>query len=239
MANNCFTFKKFTIHQDQTAMKVGTDGVLLGAWANVPQKGRILDVGTGTGLIAMMLAQRTGKEARIDAVEIDASSFRQATMNAQNSPWSNQIKIFHSSFQKFSSNAKEKYDTIVSNPPFFTNAQNAKEASRTKARNANYLPFETLIQGSKNLLLPHGTLCVILPIHEGNQFIEQAKTSGFFLQRQTLVFPNPQKTAKRHLLEFSFNSGKKNFNHLTVETKKRHVYTDQYVKLCKDFYLGF
>ncbi len=239
MANTYFEFKQFRIDQDGSAMKVGTDGVLLGAWADVSAVNRILDIGTGTGLIAIMAAQRTNNKAVIDAVEIEASSYQQAFLNFKNSPWSNRLNAHHSSFQDFYKNQQVKYDAIVSNPPYFLNGLKAKAESRTQARHADYLPFEELLEGASKLLSNTGTLSVILPIEEGELFIRLARLSGFSLKRKISVLPNPGKPAKRYLLEFSMQICDLHLSDLRLENGQRHVYSPEYIQLTKDFYLKF
>ncbi len=239
MANNYFKFKQFQIDQDGSAMKVGTDGVLLGAWADVSNTNRILDIGTGTGLIAIMAAQRTDDFVIVDAVEIEASSYDQAFSNFENSPWSNRLNVHHSSFQDFHKGQQVKYDAIVSNPPYFLNGLNAKEESRTQARHADHLPFEELLEGAIKLLSDTGTLSVILPVEEGELFIRLARLTGFCLKRKVSVLPNPGKPAKRYLLEFSLRDCDLQAADLRVENGQRHVYSPEYIKLTKDFYLKF
>jgi tRNA1Val (adenine37-N6)-methyltransferase len=237
MANTYFQFKQFKINQEGSAMKVGTDGVLLGAWADANGAKSFLDIGTGTGLIAIMLAQRTGDLSKIDAVEIDASSYQQAVDNIKNCPWSNRIEAYHASFQDFVANTNTKYDCLVSNPPYFINSLKAKDESRTQARHADGLPFEDLIEGAKNLLNPKGKFSVILPVAEGDYFIRLARIAGFSLSKRIEVLPNPGKPAKRLLLELSLNTTKTIESHLCVENGQRHVYSPEYIELCKDFYL--
>ncbi|MGZ2371804.1 tRNA1(Val) (adenine(37)-N6)-methyltransferase [Ancylomarina sp. YFZ004] len=239
MANTYFQFKQFKINQEGSAMKVGTDGVLLGAWADVSEAESLLDIGTGTGLIAIMLAQRTGHSSKLDAVEIDASSYQQAVNNFEESPWSNRIQIFHASFQDFVRQNSEKYDLIVSNPPYFINSLKAKSESRTQARHADGLPFEDLIEGAKNLLNPKGKFSVILPVAEGDYFIRLARIAGFSLSKRVEVLPNPGKPAKRLLIELTLTNSDTIETQLCVENGQRHVYSPEYIKLCKDFYLKF
>lgn len=237
MANNYFQFKQFKINQEGSAMKVGTDGVLLGAWANINEASSLLDIGTGTGLIAIMLAQRTGRNSRIDAVEIDGLSYQQAVDNFDDCPWSDQLNIFHASFQDFVANTNEKYDCIVSNPPYFINSLKAKGESRTQARHTDGLPFEDLIEGAKNLLNPHGKFSLILPVEEGDYFIRLARLAGFCLSKRIEVLPNPGKMAKRLLIELTLANSSTIESQLCVENGQRHVYSPEYIELCKDFYL--
>ena len=237
MANTYFQFKQFKINQEGSAMKVGTDGVLLGAWANIDSANSFLDIGTGTGLIAIMLAQRTGNRSNIDAVEIDSSSYQQAVNNFSDCPWSDRMKAFHDSFQDFVAKSNEKYDCIVSNPPYFINSLKAKDESRTQARHADGLPFEDLIEGAKNLLNPDGKFSVILPVHEGDYFIRLARIAGFSLSKRVEVLPNPGKPAKRLLIELTLANSDTVETQVCVENGQRHVYSPEYIELCKDFYL--
>lgn len=240
MSNNYFKFKQFRINQEGSAMKVGTDGVLLGAWTEIDGTDRILDIGTGSGLIAIMLAQRTNVNAKIDAVEIDDSAYEQAFENINNCLWSHKIHAYHLSFQDFCNKTEANgYDRIVSNPPYFMNGLNAKGEARTKARSANHLPFEELVVGAKKLLKPTGTLSVILPIEEGEYFERIARLSGFYARRKVSVLPNPGKPAKRYLLEFSLQEVVLQDYSLAIENGQRHVYTAEYMTLTKDFYLKF
>jgi tRNA1Val (adenine37-N6)-methyltransferase len=237
MANDYFKFKQFIVYQDQCAMKVGTDGVLLGAWANVESADRILDIGTGTGLIALMMAQRSN--AAIDAVEIDSNACEQAQENVNQSLWSNRIKIIHQSFQDFATKTKTKYDLIVSNPPYFQNSLTPPRENRTKARHNTDLQLADILIGALNCLSESGTLSLILPYIEGSLFIVKAAEQGLFCVRKTNVLPKPGRKPKRLLLEFK--KIKKPFieQQLVVELNKRHEYSDDYKNLTKDFYLKF
>jgi len=237
MANTYFQFKQFKINQEGSAMKVGTDGVLLGSWANIDGANSFLDIGTGTGLIAIMLAQRTGALSDIDAVEIDNSSYQQAVNNFRDCPWSDRMKAFHTSFQGFASQETKKYDLIVSNPPYFSNSLKAKDESRTQARHTDGLPFEDLIEGAKNLLNPEGKFSVILPVTEGDYFIRMARIAGFSLSKRVEVLPNPGKPAKRLLIELTLTNSDTFETQLCVENGQRHIYSPEYIELCKDFYL--
>jgi len=237
MANSYFQFKQFKINQEGSAMKVGTDGVLLGAWADINEAKSFLDIGTGTGLIAIMLAQRTDLNSKLDAIEIDSSSYQQAVNNFEDSPWSNRIEAFHASFQDFSANTTAKYDVIVSNPPYFINSLKAKGESRTQARHAEGLPFQVLIEGAKGLLNPKGKFSVVLPVIEGEYFIRLARIAGFSLSKRVEVLPNPGKPAKRLLIELTLTNTETVESKLCVENGQRHVYSPEYIELCKDFYL--
>ena len=238
MANDYFEFKQFRICQDGAAMKVGTDGVLLGAWAGLDgHEKHILDVGTGTGLIALMAAQLT-QEAIIDAVEIDAGAARQATENGKASPWPDRIRVHHTTIQEFSRRATLRYDHILSNPPFFVRSLKAPDASRTTARHADTLSFIDLACAAHQLLAPQGRLSVIYPTGEAAAFETAAREKGLFCTRKTTVRGTPDGVPKRVLMEFTKQEGVCRKETLTIELD-RHRYTDEYIALTRDFYLKF
>jgi tRNA1Val (adenine37-N6)-methyltransferase len=237
-----FQFKQFSITQNTTAMKVGTDGVLLGAWCSC-REGELLDIGTGTGLIAIMIAQRA-KATLIDAVEIEATAYQQTLENISNCSWSDRISAYHSSIQEFCPNlsadkAGKKYDGIISNPPFFVDATKAPNSERNTARHTDDLSFTDLIDAVVRLLNPDGIFSLILPITESIEFIQLAKEQKLFINRKCIVKPNPAKPAKRVLMEFSFHKKEIIKEELTIETETRHQYTKEYISLTQDFYLNF
>ncbi|HAF27639.1 MAG TPA: tRNA (adenosine(37)-N6)-methyltransferase TrmM [Bacteroidales bacterium] len=237
MPNNYFKFKQFTVHQDKCAMKVGADGVLLGAWASCEHAQTILDIGTGTGLIALMLAQRSNSS--IDAIEIDADACKQAADNANKSPWKERINIINQSFQDFSKETNKNYDLIVSNPPYFQNSLVAPNPKRTDARHNSNLELEDIIMGSIKLLNENGKLNLILPYLEGNMFIVKAAEYNLFCVRQTKILPKPGAEPKRLLLEFMKTKKPLVEQEIIIELNKRHDYSDAYKNLTKDFYLAF
>jgi tRNA1Val (adenine37-N6)-methyltransferase len=237
MANNYFKFKQFTISQDRCAMKVGTDGVLLGAWADCENAKTILDIGTGTGLIALMLAQRS--TAHIDAIEIDQSASEQAGENVTKSPWETRISVINKSLQQFTEQIDKKYDLIVSNPPFFQNSLYAPNQSRTNARHNASLEYEDILDASLKLLSNNGMLSLILPYLEGTMFIVKAAGKGLYCVRQTNILPNPGKAPKRLLLEFTKIKKPLVEQEIIIELNKRHEYSDAYKNLTRDFYLAF
>ncbi|PCJ25542.1 MAG: tRNA (adenine-N(6)-)-methyltransferase [Flavobacteriales bacterium] len=232
---NSFQFKQFTIQQNTTAMKVGTDGVLLGAWSRV-KEGNLLDIGTGTGLIAIMLAQRN-QAAIIDGVEIEKSAYTQAVENVKNCNWSDQINAHHCSIQNYGPN--KKYDVIISNPPFFIESTKAPNSERNTARHTDNLSFADLISAVIRLLKPDGIFSLILPIAESKQFIQLAEEQNLFLNKECIVKPNLTKPAKRVLMEFSFQKKELIKTKFTIENETRHHYTKEYISLTKDFYLKF
>jgi len=234
--NNWFEFKQFRIEQQKAAMKVGTDGVLLGAWAPIDNAGRILDIGTGTGLIALMLAQRSN--AWIDAVEIDEMACEEAKFNFEQSAWSNRLHICHSDFLFFADSLCESYDLIVSNPPFFINSLKTNNAALTVARHNDLLSFNQLISGAQKLLSEAGRLCVIIPFTSCVEFRETARLAGFCLRRQTSIIPKSGRDPKRVLLEFTIQPGYPVEDELTV-LDENGFYTENYKTLTAPFYPAF
>lgn len=236
MSQNDFRFKQFTVRQDQCAMKVGTDGVLLGAWTKPLNAQKILDIGTGTGLIALMIAQKS--EALIDAIDIDEPSTRQATENFALSPWASRLKAVHISIQEFAEITPERYDLIVSNPPYFIGAHPAPSEARNVARHMNEsLTIEELTDCVKKLLKPAGRFCVIFPFMEGMKFLEYAETHGLYANHLTKVKTKSDKTEKRLMMEFELVRKGMIEDELTIQ-ESDDSYTSQYVELTKDYYIG-
>lgn len=233
--NSHFQFKQFTIHQENAAMKVGTDGVLLGAWAGVENICSVLDIGTGTGLIALMMAQRS--KATITAIEIEESAFMDASLNIQNSAWSERIKVVHSSFQEYLKDDIHLFDCVVCNPPYFTNSIKSKTESRTIARHNDELPFEALVEGVSRILNKDGHFSVVLPASAESDFRFLAANFRLFPSRITRVKPKPSKAASRVLMEFRFEATLKFEEELTIETEIHHEYLPEFIELVKDFYL--
>jgi tRNA1Val (adenine37-N6)-methyltransferase len=232
-----FQFKQFAIEQDRCAMKIGTDGVLLGAWAPIQKHpNSILDIGTGTGIIALMLAQRSSAE-QIDALEIDEEAYEQATDNFENSHWNDRLFCFHAGLDEFVEEPEDEYDLIVSNPPFYTDDFKSATEQRDLARFADAMPFEDLIEAADLLLSENGIFSVIIPFKEEENFLALAKDYELFPLKITRVKGTPTTEIKRSLLAFSRNETP-NFpiNELIIETA-RHLYTPEYIELTKDFYL--
>lgn len=231
-----FYFKKFTVAQDRCAMKIGTDGVLLGSWIPIDNDVySILDIGTGTGVIALMMAQRCFAET-IDALEIDADAYEQAVENFENSDWADRLFCYHASFQEFFQEIDVTYDLLISNPPFYTDAYKTTSASRDIARFEDALPFEHLFVGAARLLSEKGRFAVILPYKEEQNGISIAKRVGLYPQKITRVKGNPLSEIKRSMMLFGFERLEMKPDELIIETK-RHEYTQEYIALTRDFYL--
>ncbi len=235
MPNPYFSFKQFTVFHDKCAMKVGIDGVLLGAWTSVENANTILDIGTGSGLIALMLAQRS--IALIDAIDIDTNAILQAKENCSNSPWANRIALHENSLQQFSETCATKYDLIVSNPPYFVNSLKAPEEARTTARHTDTLSHESLLTTAKQLLKETGRICLILPVNEGLQCVDFANNINLYCRKKVVVYPKPNANPKRLLLEFSLTPSSAIESKLTIESNERHHYSPEFTLLAKDYYL--
>ncbi len=235
MANPYFKFKQFTVYHDLCAMKVGVDGVLLGAWANCPEAKSILDIGTGSGLIALMLAQKT--DAIITAIDIDEGAFRQSILNFKNSPWFDRLNSVNLSLQEFQLQSLQKFDCIVSNPPFFVDSLKPDENSRTLARHTDTLSHRELLQISSNLLHQDGKIYIILPTKEAEILV--AENKSLYCSRKMRIYSKPGMAAHRILLEFSLQECSCTESELTIETEVRHNYSPEYRELTKDYYLKF
>jgi len=241
MANNYFSFKQFTIYQDQCAFKVGTDGVLLGAAADISEANHILDIGTGTGLIALMMAQRC--EAEIIAIEPDYDSFRQACSNISQSKWKERIKVVNSNLQDFDQGTPG-FDLIVSNPPFFSDSLRNPDQGKASARHKDLLKNEDLLKGVNRLLAPDsyregGRFQVIMPYAEGLVLIAEAQEHGLYCNNMLKIKPLQTSEIRRLILTFSRQKRKATEQFLTIEHGKRHEFTEEYRNLTKDFYLKF
>jgi len=224
-----FRFKQFTIGQDGCAMKVGTDGVLLGAWANGGS--RVLDVGTGTGVIALMMAQRFPC-AKVTALDIDAGAVRQANENILAVGWQQRITVLHQSVQEYAqlSDSKGLFDAVVSNPPYFIDSLRAPDRQRSLARHAASLTYAELMQSAWRLLSLEGELSVVVPFDYRRRMEDEALFRGFFPHRVCAVHTVASKAARRYLLSFRKQPCEREFSSMTIGD-------EQYRRLTADFYL--
>ena len=235
MSHKPFQFKQFTIEQDRCAMKIGTDSVLLGAWTMVNNAHSILDIGAGTGVLALMLAQRSSAPI-IDALEIDADAFEQCTDNFENSQWADRLFCYHASLLEFTEDIDDTYDLIICNPPFYSENYKTDNTARDTARFNDAMPFEHLIFAVSKLLSQKGIFSVIVPFKEEQLIIDLATNYRLSPNRILRVKGTPQSVYKRSLLEFSVQPQTLIEEELILETR-RHQYTQEYIDLTKDFYL--
>jgi tRNA1Val (adenine37-N6)-methyltransferase len=242
MSEKSFKFKQFTIAHEKCQMKVGTDGVLLGAWTSPDNSvTNILDVGTGSGLIALMLAQKTSGNVRIEALDFDPAACEQARENIHNSPWKNKVSVVNSTIQEYAQNSTKRFDLIVSNPPYFELSSNPLNNTQNTAKHAVTLTLEELTNAFPRLLTSRGTLCIILPINHEVTFLKLAQNIGLNCCRKMYVKPNYYKPYERILMQFSLsiNQIRKADDVILIEKENRHQYSDKYEQLTKDYYLAF
>lgn len=232
-----FQFKQFSVNQDQCAMKIGTDGVLLGAWCPIDTvPNTILDIGTGTGIIALMLAQRTNAQ-QIDAIEIDEKAYEQAVENFENSPFDDRLFCFHAGLDELIDDPEDEYDLIVSNPPFYSEDYKTNDEQRDLARFQDAMPLELLFEAADLLLSENGIFALILPFKEEEKCIALAKEFELYPTKITHVKGSPTSEIKRSLMAFSRKDNAECVcNELIIENS-RHKYTPEYIELTKDFYL--
>jgi tRNA1Val (adenine37-N6)-methyltransferase len=236
MPNNYFNFKQFTINQDKSAFKVGTDGVLLGACTDITGVRSILDIGSGTGLISIMLAQRCSAE--ITAIEPDKDSCLQAIRNVTDCPWTERIKVINTDLQSFNP-GEGKFDLIVTNPPYFADSLKNPDQRKSAARHNDSLTSNAILEGVTRLLADRGRLQLIMPYIEGNIFIAGAQKFGLYCNNILKIKPLPSAEIRRLILTFSRVALKATERFITIEHGGRHEFTEEYINLTKEFYLKF
>jgi len=233
-----FHFKKFSIDDSKAAMKIGTDSVLLGSWTFCCAESRILDIGTGSGILAIMMAQRS-QNAQIDAVEIDPEAAELAKLNVQLSPWSDRIQIFNSSIQKFSSETKNSYNLIICNPPFFTDSLKAPDKARNLARHNDTLPIKDLLECTSKLLTEDGKAAFIIPADAYENWKNEASKHQLFPEHLMWVKSSPAHKAHRTMIMFSRkNQNTISEDMLTIYSTEK-IHSQEYQKLTSEFYLKF
>lgn len=232
-----FKFKQFSVEQDKCAMKVGTDSVLLGAWCPIDNHpNTILDIGAGTGILSLMLAQRTHAD-QIDAVEIDEEAYEQCVANYENSPWSNRLFCYHAALDELVEDPEVEYDIIISNPPFYAEHFKTSDSQRDLARFQDAMPFESLIEAADLLLSENGIFAVIIPFKEEERFLNLCAAVELYPVKATHVRGSHTTPIVRTLLAFKrYELSVLVADELVIEIN-RHEYTDEYINLTKDFYL--
>ncbi len=233
-----FSFKQFDIHQDRCAMKVGTDSVLLGAWATIPSAGNILDIGTGTGLLSLMAAQRT-HTALITGIEIDTQAAAQARENVARSPWCDRINILQGDFTACYHNLTPPYDCIISNPPYFKQSLLSPDEARSTARHTTALTYDDIFRISRTLITPQGVLSLVIPTDLYDHVNGTAMVYGWGVSRTCTISNTPQHKPKRTLCEWRLNHYTPCVCQSLAIRDTCNVYTREYMELTSDFYLHF
>ena len=236
MANSYFQFKQFRINQDKTAMKVCTDSCVLGAWTEVKEANQILDIGTGTGLLSLMVAQRS--EAKITAVEIDAAAAAQAEENFNGSPWKNRIVLTQKSLQQFGHENQQQFDVIICNPPFFQASLKSPDTAKTIAKHTQELPFEDLLHFVKQFLTPEGFFYLLLPPSEAEVFRNLALNEKLFPVKELQLFTQPNGKHLRTIYAYSFQEKPSEKQSLIIRNLDQ-TYTSEFAALLKEYYLIF
>lgn len=230
-----FRFKQFSVTDDEASLKVGTDAVLLGAWVYIGDAKRLLDVGTGSGVIALMLAQRSHPQARVDAIDIQPKDVQQAMYNASRSPWPGKVAVVEVPLQQF--NAREPFDLIVCNPPYFSGSLLPPDPTRSAARHDTTLTYDDLMGSSRRLLAPNGRLAVIIPYLAADGLLKLAEAHGLYPHRITRFITREGKKPERTLLEFGFTRIHHSIDYITLYGTENN-WSDEYRKLTANFYLN-
>jgi Predicted O-methyltransferase len=236
LRRNGFTFKQFFVAHDRCAMKVGTDGILLGAWAPIARVKRVLDIGAGSGLLALMLAQRTDESVVIDAVELDADAAAQAAENIAESPWTERVHLHQADIQQWLTEENSRYDLIISNPPYYEQGVECATPQREQARYTTTLDHATLLACATNAITEDGFFCVVLPENIGAAFTEKALSMGWHLRLRTDVAETDLRPPHRVLLAFSPRAGECFSDRLTIRGPEQQ-YSEGYTALTQAFYL--
>lgn len=233
-----FTFKLFFVAHDRCAMKVGTDGVLLGAWAPVEKARKVLDIGCGSGLIALMIAQRSAPEVEIDGVELEPEAAQQASSNAAQSPWAERVHIYAQDVHQFAESHPHQYDLIVSNPPYFAPAVACRDEARDTARYTGSLTHDALLNCAEKLITKEGIFCVVLPHDLGEELARLAVQQDWFVHCQVDIRDRPGKPLHRMLLTLSRQPAETQYQHLDLR-QSEGVYSPEFCALISEFYLNY
>lgn len=232
-----FQFKQFIIKQEQSAMKVGTDSILLGSWVAINEADSILDIGAGTGILALMLAQRSNAQT-IDAVEIDSDAYEEAVDNFENSPWADRLFCYHTSIQEFVSEIDEKYDLIIANPPYFDISDIKNISKRNLVRQTHLLNHITLLKTARSLLNEKGSCAFVIPYEIESLFIELAEAIHLFPISITRVKDTGNAVYKRSLMQFGYNKSSVSISALILKNKDKS-YSKEFIDLTRKFYKNF
>ena len=232
-----FRFKQFIVEDDRSSMRVGTDAVLLGSWINPEHASEILDIGTGCGVLALMMAQKSA--AYITAIDIDEISANQASLNFQQSLWNQRLRMLHLSFQYFVKYRQDQFDLILTNPPWFSNSLKSPMKSRNIARHDDHLKPGDLFEGVKRILKEYGKFYIIIPENDISSTMAVARKNNLFLNRRMMIIPKSGRKPKRILMEFTFTFPDHTITEEMIIRREDNSFTPDYRKLTKDFYIGF
>ncbi|MBR3951517.1 MAG: tRNA1(Val) (adenine(37)-N6)-methyltransferase [Bacteroidaceae bacterium] len=238
MSYSTFRFKQFELHQELCAMKVGTDSVLLGAWAHIPQQGYLLDIGCGTGILSLMVAQRA-RYASIKAIEIDIAAARQSQENIAQSPWHERIEVICGDFTQIAHTFKSRFDSIISNPPYFEQSLLSPDSARTTARHTTSLSYDTIFQKTRDIITPNGNISLVIPADLYEHVNDIAMLYGWGASRLTMVRTTSRKAPKRALCEWRRNHYAPCHEEILTIYSASGQYSDEYKNLTKEFYLKF
>ena len=230
-----FFFKKFGLFHHRSTMKIGTDAIILGRWVEVSENDDVLDIGTGCGLLPLMLAQKGIKSA--DAVEIDRDSFEEAAQNFSNSAWKSQLSAIFEDVKDYAAHCEKKYDLIVSNPPFYFGDNIPEKAKKSLARHTNTLSYRDLLQSVKRLMKPDGRFALVLPAIETKTFLKEAENQGFYIKKQMEIVPIEGKEPNRVNMQLVVNQVDTIENEIIILRHQDHSYTKEYKDFLKDYYL--
>ncbi len=237
MQEKRFQFQQFSLAHHKSTMPIGTDAVLLGAWAAVHADTQsVLDIGCGCGIIGLMVMQRA-KNGKVTFLDMDQCSMQEAESNGNNSPWKEHLSYYCTTIQEFAKETPQQFDLIVSNPPYFENSLKSPVATRTQSRHTDMLSFEELIISANSLLTKEGNFCVVLPRLAMENFVAIVKKNGLFVNNKTFIFPTVQKEANRVLLRFSKEENECIETSLILRNEKRE-YTDEYKKLTYSYHIN-
>ena len=235
MDSRPFFFKRFALFHHRSTMKIGTDAILLARWVDVSPDDEVLDIGTGCGLIPLMLSQKGIKSA--DAVEIDRESCEEAAQNFSNSAWKSRLSAIHTDIKSYSGKCEKKYDLIVSNPPFFFGDNIPEKAKKGLARHTNTLSYNDLLVSVKRLLKPDGRFALVLPARESVTFLKEAENQGFYLQKLMKIVPIEGREPNRINMQLVVNQVNDAVEETFVLRHADHSFTVEYKDFLKDFYL--
>jgi len=231
-----FHLKQFSLHHHRSSMKVGTDSLLLGIWVNTENTRKILDIGSGCGILAMLMAARS--DARVEALELDNASYEEALENFRNAPFNNRLEIIQNDFRKFAVESGRKYDLLISNPPFFINDKRASEQVRSNARHGDTLNYDELCSGAVHLMDTASRFCLVLPYEESRTFVQIAEKHGLYVHKKMLVFPKRGRQPNRINLELTTEKAPLPVVERFIIREENNTFTRQYIDFFKDYLIG-